>query len=575
MDGGVFFAVWAPNARRVSVVGDFNGWRRSAHPMRRHELSGIWDKFVPGLAIGALYKFAITARDGAELPLKADPFGFYSERRPGTASAVWDMASYRWHSDWHARSDISAPQSIYEVHLGSWRRRADGSFMNYREIARELVPYAKDLGFTHLELAPVMEHPLDESWGYQPTGLFAPTSRFGTPDDFKYFVDFAHENGMGVILDWVGAHFPRDAHGLANFDGRALYEYSDPKKASHPDWGTNIYDFGRPEVAGFLVASALFWAREYRADGLRFDAVASMLYLDYSKRPGEWLPNRFGGHENLEAIEFIHRVNSELYAAAPHMATYAEESTGWGMVSAPVHAGGLGFGYKWNMGWMHDVLDYFKREPVYRRHHHYGLLHTFSFAFSENFVLPFSHDEVVHCKGSLLGRMPGGDFDRFATLRAMLAFMWVYPGRKLLFMGDEFGASAEWSESRALDWAQSLAPAHRGIAALVRDLNSLYVSEPDLHSRDSSGESLSWVSDDADRSIFVFRRGNILAACNFTPVLREDYPLAPQSSQEVWDEILSTDSFAYHGGGTPANGKDVRRSLTLPPLSVRILKKRN
>jgi len=571
VEGGVRFAVWAPNARRVSLVGDFNGWERGAYPMRLREQSGIWEIFIPGLAPGALYKYAIVGRDGSELPLKSDPVGFAFEPRPNTASVVWS-SKYSWQSGWKARQDIRSPVSIYEVHLGSWRRRADGWFMNYRDIAAELVPYVKSLGFTHIELLPVMEHPLDESWGYQPIGMFAPTSRFGSPDDLKFLIDFAHQNELGVILDFVPAHFPRDAFALSRFDGTALYEHADRRRAEQADWGTKIYDFSKPQVRDFLISSALFWAEEYRADALRFDAVSSILYLDYSKRSGEWTPNERGGNENLDAIKFMHDANAKLYARASNFATFAEESTLWKHVSAPVEAGGLGFGYKWNMGWMNDVLSFIKSDPILRRDKYHSLVRTASYAFDENFVLPLSHDEVVHMKGSLWGKAPGNDADKFATLRALLAFQWTYPGRKLLFMGGEFAASAEWNELRSLDWREADDPRRKAISRLVRELNKLYANEPDLHAGDSCGESFHWVAaDDANRTITAFARGKFLVVANWTPVMREDY-LLPITGE--YEEALSTDWFDFHGGGFK-NGRRDACSLTLPPLSVIIMKKRS
>jgi 1,4-alpha-glucan branching enzyme len=591
---GVSFAVWAPDAYRVSVVGGFNRWDGRVHVMRRHPVSGIWDIFVPGIGAGELYKYEIVARDGRLLPLKSDPYGFFHELRPAAASAVWDMRRYRWSGNaaWEERkkslNSINRPVSIYEVHLGSWRRGEGGRYLSYRELARDLVPYAKWMGFTHVELMPVMEHPFDGSWGYQPTGMFAPTSRYGTPDDFRHFVEACHNAGLGVILDWVGAHFPKDAHGLAEFDGKPLYEYADPRKGDHMDWGTKVYDFGRNEVVNFLLTSALFWLGEYRVDGLRFDAVASMLYLDYSRACGRWLPNRYGGRENLEAVAFCRKINAAAYGRFPDMASFAEESTGWPKVSRPVEEGGLGFGYKWNMGWMHDALEYMGRDPVHRRHHHWQMAHAASYAFAENFVLPVSHDEVVHCKGSLLGKMPGDEWQKFANLRAFYGFMWAFPGRKLLFMGCEFAQCSEWSEDAELDWNALSRPFNRGVQRLVRGLNMLYASEPALHEVDSEGACFEWINpNDAENSIFSFirfardRRGFLVVIANMTPIVRAGYRLGvPEPG--VYVEALNTDSFEYMGSGVsigsvaaeniPRDGRAQSISVTVPPLAVVILR---
>ncbi len=481
---GVHFAVWAPNAARVSVVGEFNHWDGRRHAMRKRLGSGVFEIFIPGLGEGVVYKYELIAADGRKLPLKADPLAFASEFRPKTASVVADTDHFVWTDvDYLARRSATehrrSPIAIYEVHLGSWRKPGDGrEFLSYRELADSLIPYARDLGFTHLELLPISEHPYDPSWGYQPTAMFAPTARFGSPADFAWFVDRAHAAGLGVILDWVPAHFPTDEHGLGRFDGTALYEHEDPRLGFHPDWNTAIYNFGRREVANFLVNSALFWFERYHIDGLRVDAVASMLYLDYSRKAGEWIPNRHGGNENLEAIDFLKRLNEVVYAAVPGVMMIAEESTAWPGVSKPTSSGGLGFGFKWNMGFMHDTLAYLKREPIHRKFHHHELTFGLLYAFSENFILPYSHDEVVHGKSSLLHKMPGDDWQRFATLRALYALMWGYPGKKLLFMGCEFGQRGEWSEKTSLDWPLTDLGPHRGLRDLVGDLNRLYSSRP-------------------------------------------------------------------------------------------------
>jgi 1,4-alpha-glucan branching enzyme len=577
---GTSFAVWAPAASRVSVVGDFNGWDGRVNPMRHHPVSGIWDLVVPDLSEGAAYKYEILDRNGRLLPLKSDPFAFECELRPETASvAVRDLPAFETA---RPRSDVRSPMSIYEVHPGSWRRRPDGSFLTYRELASELIPYAKGMGFTHIELTPVSEYPYDPSWGYQPTGMFAPTSRYGAREDFRALVEIAHAAGIGVIIDWVGAHFPKDAHGLANFDGRAEYEYSDSRKGEHRDWGTKIYDFAKNEVVNFLISSAQFWCRAYCVDGLRFDAVASMLYLDYSRHDGNWVPNRFGGVENLEAIAFIRKVNSVLYRDFPGIATFAEESTGFPRVCAPAHEGGLGFGYKWNMGWMHDVLSYMSKDPVHRKYHHHEVVHTIDYAFAENFVLSVSHDEVVHCKSSLLMKMPGDRWQKFANLRAFYGLMWTMPGRKLLFMGGEFAQEREWSEDRALDWHLALEAPHKGVQNLVRDLNALYAAEPDLHAGDSDASSFAWINRaDMENSVFSYMRGGLVVVANMTQIVREGYRLGvPAPGNYV--EVMNTDSFEYGGSGLrnsvrqsePAacDGHAQSISLTLPPLSVLVFR---
>ncbi|MFP3920253.1 MAG: 1,4-alpha-glucan branching protein GlgB [Dichotomicrobium sp.] len=590
---GVAFAVWAPNAQRVSVVGDFNGWDGRRHPMRRHGTAGIWDIFIPGVGIGALYKFDIIGPRGEVLPQKADPVALSMEAPPANASRVVGTVRESWRDDqWLAkRGDAqtrSAPISIYEVHLGSWRRGEDGAYFDYDRLARELVTYVKDLGFTHIELLPISEHPFTGSWGYQPIGLFAPTARHGSPDGFARFVEQCHQEGIGVIIDWVPGHFPSDAYGLARFDGTPLYEYADPRRGFHPDWNTLIYDLGRPEVANFLDANALFWLDRYHVDGLRVDAVASMLYLDYSREHGEWVPNVHGGRENLEAIEFLKGMNTRVYSAFPSAITAAEESTAWPMVSAPVEAGGLGFGYKWNMGWMHDTLSYMAQDPLHRRYHHASLTFGLIYAFSENFILPLSHDEVVHGKGSLIGKMPGDRWQKFANLRAYLAFMWTHPGKKLLFMGGEFAQEREWNHDRTLDWNLLSLPEHRGVQDLVRDLNRLYRSLPALHELDCEPAGFDWVeANDAERSVLAYlRKGTgetppALVVCNFTPVVQYRYTVGVPLAG-AWQERLNTDA-AHYGGSNVGNlglvhatdkaahSQPASLELTLPPLATIVL----
>ncbi len=587
---GVHFAVWAPNASRVSVVGDFNGWDGRRHVMRKRLDTGIWEIFIPGATEGQGYKYELLDAQGNLLPLKSDPFGFASELRPKTASRVARTDHFIWNDATYLgkRKTVDqrrAPMSIYEVHLGSWRRKNDIDFLSYDELADSLIPYAIDLGYTHLELLPVTEHPFDPSWGYQPTGLYAPTSRFGDPAGFARFIDKAHLAGLGVILDWVPAHFPTDEHGLARFDGTALYEHADPRQGYHPDWNTAIYNFGRREVASFLLNNALFWLERYHIDGLRVDAVASMLYLDYSRKEGEWIPNQHGGRENLEAISFLQRTNYEAYGQNPGAVTIAEESTAFPGVSKPTSTGGLGFGFKWNMGFMHDTLEYLKREPIYRKHHHNELTFGLLYAFSENFVLPLSHDEVVHGKGSLLAKMSGDDWQKFATLRAYYAFMWGYPGKKLLFMGQEMAPWTEWSEARSLDWHLLDHTPHKGVQSLVRDLNHSYRNIPALHARDCEPEGFEWlVADDHENSVFAWARhsgegGTIVAVVtNFTPVPRENYTL-PLPAAGLWREILNSDASVYGGSGMgnmggvtaraePSHGKPAQATVTLPPLAT-------
>jgi 1,4-alpha-glucan branching enzyme len=587
---GVHFAVWAPNARRVSVVGDFNGWDGRRHVMRRRVDNGVWEIFVPGLAVGTLYKYEIIGADGKLLPLKADPVGFGAQLRPSTASMVCDTSAYAWTDEsWMAsrgaREARRAPMAIYEVHPGSWRRGSGGRWLDWDELADALLPYVAQLGFTHIELMPVNEHPLDASWGYQPIGLFAPTARFGEPAGFARFVDRCHAAGIGVILDWVPAHFPLDTHGLARFDGTALYEHEDPRQGFHPDWSTAVFNYGRREVSNYLIANALFWLERYHVDGLRVDAVASMLYLDYSRKAGEWLPNAHGGNENLEAIAFIRRLNETVYALHPGAVTLAEESTAFPGVSKPTSSGGLGFGFKWNMGWMNDTLAYMREDPVHRRWHHERMTFGLMYAFTENFVLPLSHDEVVHGKGTLLSRMPGDAWQKFAGLRAYYAFMWAQPGKKLLFMGQEFAQGREWDFDGELDWGQAEVEWHRGVRALVRDLNHCYRAERALHERDCEGEGFRWIAvDDRDNSVFAWLRFGgegsrpVMAVSNFTPVPRPGYRLGlPLAGR--WREIVNTDAAAYAGsnagnaGGVnaerkPSHGLPCSAAVSLPPLAT-------
>ncbi len=587
---GVHFAVWAPNARRVAVVGDFNRWDGRRHVMRLRFGTGVWEIFVPAIGEGTLYKYEIVGADGELLPLKSDPVGFGAELRPSTASIVRRTDRFTWTDQaWMSARERGerrrTPLSIYEVHLGSWRRGYHGEWLSYDDLAKTLVPYAAEMGFTHIELLPVTEHPLDASWGYQPIGLFAPTSRFGDPAAFARFVDRCHGAGLGVIVDWVPAHFPVDPHGLARFDGTALYEHEDPRLGFHPDWNTAIFNFGRREVVNYLIANALYWLDRFHIDGLRVDAVASMLYLDYSRKDGEWLPNKHGGHENLEAVDFLRRLNATVYARHPGAMTIAEESTAWPGVSHPAYAGGLGFGFKWNMGWMHDTLQYMGEDPVHRRWHHDKMTFGLLYAFSENFVLPLSHDEVVHGKRSLLDKMPGDAWQRFAALRAYYALMWAYPGKKLLFMGQEFAQGREWNHDRSLDWDLLEQAPHQAVQALVRDCNRLYRSERALHERDCEGEGFRWlVVDDAAHSIFAWARFGaadappVVAVANFTPVPRLRYRLGlPHAGR--WREILNSDATAFGGsnvgnaGGVdtepvPAHGHPQSAVITLPPLGT-------
>ncbi|MEZ5833468.1 MAG: 1,4-alpha-glucan branching protein GlgB [Dongiaceae bacterium] len=592
---GVSFAVWAPNARRVSVVGAFNDWDGRRHPMRRRIEAGVWELFVPGLDRGEVYKYEIKTADGRLLPLKADPLAFQAEHPPRTASIVHGSRPFAWNdTGWmtgrEARNSRASPVSIYECHLGSWARIPEegNRYLTYDELADRLIPYVKDLGFTHLELLPISEFPFDGSWGYQPISLFAPTSRHGSPADFARFVDRCHQEGISVLIDWVPGHFPTDVHGLPYFDGTHLYEHADPRLGMHQDWNTLIYNYGRHEVANFLLSNALFWLDRYHIDGLRVDAVASMLYLDYSRKAGEWIPNRYGGNENLEATAFLRRLNELVYGNNSGAVTIAEESTAWPAVSRPTYLGGLGFGFKWNMGWMHDTLRYIGKDPIHRPWHHNDLSFGLLYAFSENFILPISHDEVVHGKGSLFGRMPGDRWQRFANLRAYLGFMFAHPGKKLLFMGCEFGQEREWNYNESLDWHLQSDPFHRGVRALVRDLNAVYRGIPALHRLDCEAQGFEWIdATDHERSVISFlRRAGptdpvAVAVCNFTPVPRERYRIGvPEPGYYV--ERVNTDSAMYggsnvgNGGGVqaqpvPFHGRPYSIELTLPPLGSLVL----
>jgi len=589
---GVRFRVWAPNAGRVSVVGDFNRWDGRIHPMAALGASGVWELFIPELPSGTLYKFEIRNRQSGLIGVKADPYGRQFERRPATAARVTAAAVYAWgDQEWldkRARGDwLHAPMSIYEVHAGGWMRHPDRRFYSYRELAARLVPYVRDLGYTHIEFMPLMEHPLDESWGYQSTGHFAPTSRFGAPDDLRFLIDACHQAGLGVILDWVPGHFPTDEFSLAHFDGSALYEHEDPRLRLQPDWGTYVFNFGRSEVKSFLLSSAHYWLAEFHADGLRVDAVASMLYLDYSRKAGEWLPNRHGGRENLEAIQFLQEMNSMVHREFPGALTIAEESTAWPMVSRPVHLGGLGFSMKWNMGWMNDTLDYMETDPIYRRFHHDRLTFGQIYAYTENFVLPLSHDEVVHGKYSLLRKMPGDAWQRFANLRLLLAYQMVAPGKKLAFMGAELAQPDEWNDAEELPWGLLTNPAHAGMQRLVRDLNRLYTSYPALHELDFAADGFSWIDcHDSEQSVLSWLRfardgSFVVVVLNFTPVPRQAYRIGvPREGN--YRELLNSDS-EYYGGSDLGNGSGLTTdplpwmnrpaslTLTLPPLACVVL----
>ncbi len=594
---GTLFAVWAPNAESVSVVGDFNEWKGGRHRLSpRWDGSGIWEGFIPGLEPGTMYKYLIASKAGRRTAEKGDPYAFFWEVPPRSASVVWNL-DYEWgDGDWMAsrkdRASFAAPISIYEVHLGSWRRVPEegNRFLTYREAAPLLAAYVKDMGFTHVEFLPIMEHPFYGSWGYQTLGYFAPTSRYGTPQDFMALVDHLHQNGIGVILDWVPSHFATDGHGLQQFDGTFLYEHKDPRKGFHPDWKSFVFNYGRNEVREFLISSALFWLEKYHADGLRIDAVASMLYLDYSRKSGEWAPNAYGGRENLEALSFIRRFNEAVYAAHPDVQTIAEESTAWPMVTRPVYAGGLGFGMKWKMGWMNDTLEYFGKDPIFRKYYQKGLTFSMWYAYSENYLLPLSHDEVVHGKGSLVGKMPGRELERYASLRALFGFMFTHPGKKLLFMGGEFAQWREWVHDESLEWHALEYEPHQGVQRWVRDLNAVYRREPALHELDFDPAGFQWVDfNDADQSVVSYlRRGRstgdvVLVVCNFTPVARHGYHVGVPAAG-VWQEILNSDALEYGGGGVgnagaaeagpePFHGHGQSLNLILPPQSVLFFKK--
>ncbi len=587
---GVLFAVWAPNAERVSVVGDFNRWDGRCHPMRVHGGSGVWELFIPSLAAEQLYKFEIRNRNSGEIFVKSDPYARFAEKRPNTSSIVTEPSAYVWQDEpWLAQRTqhdcLHQPMSVYEVHLGSWQRDEQGQFLNYRELAHRLVAYVQTMGFSYIELLPISEHPLDESWGYQTTGYFSPTSRFGTPDDLRYFVDYCHQYNIGVLLDWVPAHFPKDQHGLARFDGSALYEHVDPRKGEHLDWSTLIYNYERHEVKNFLLANALYWLDLFHFDGLRVDAVASMLYLDYSRE--EWIPNKYGGRENLEAIAFFRELNEVAHKQYPGTVIMAEESTSWPQVTRPTWLGGLGFSMKWNMGWMNDTLSYMQHDPIYRKYHHESLSFSMLYAFTENFILPFSHDEVVHGKGSMLNKMPGDEWQKFANLRLLYSYMFTHPGKKLLFMGTEFAQGSEWDCSRSLDWYVLNYPAHQGVKRLVADLNHLYHQTPALYHHEFEWQGFDWIDcHDAEQSVLSYVRKTddnfVVVLLNFTPAPRHDYRIGvPQAGEYV--EIFNSDS-GYYGGSNLGNGgtaliseaqpwmnKDHSLTISLPPLAGIVL----
>ncbi len=594
---GTYFAVMAPNAHQVFVIGDFNGWNKHTHPLAvRWDSSGIWEGFIPNLGKGALYKFFIISKDNDYTVDKRDPFSFYCEVPPRSSSIVWDL-DYTWNDNAWMRdrgrhNNLHAPLAIYEVHFGSWRRKLEsgGRSLTYREMADALIPYVKEMGFTHVEFMPLMAFPFEGSWGYQTVGYFAPTSRYGTPQDLMYLIDRFHQEGIGVIFDWVPSHFPSDEYGLAYFDGTHLFEHEDPRQGFHPDWSSYVYNYGRRETVNFLVSSAFFWLDQYHVDGLRVDAVASMIYLDYSRKEGDWIPNQFGGRENLEAIDFLKRLNHVIYEAYPDVQMIAEESTAWPMVSRPTNVGGLGFGMKWNMGWMHDTLEYFKKDPVYRKHHHHDLTFSMIYAFTENFLLSLSHDEVVHGKGSLLRKMPGDDWQKYANLRALYAYMYGHPGKKLLFMGNEIAQWDEWDHDSTIHWHLLQWGPHQGIQRLVKDLNWMYRNQPALYTHDFKQEGFEWIDcNDWQGSILSFIRkdpalaDNIMVVCNFTPVVRHDYKIGVPH-HGFWNEIFNSDAKEYAGSGI-GNGGGVCTmterwhghpyclSLTLPPLGVLFLKK--
>lgn len=591
---GINFAVWAPNARRVSVVGNFNGWDARYHAMRKLSDSGIWEIFIPDLPLGTLYKYEIKSQHLGYIAQKSDPYAFYAELRPNTASIVVDLSQYTWQDDaWMKQraeqNPLEMPMCIYEVHLGSWKRKENNEWLTYRELAEKLVPYVKQMGYTHIELMPIAEHPFDGSWGYQVTGYFAPTSRYGTPEDFMYFVDVCHQHNIGVILDWVPAHFPKDGHALSFFDGTHLYSHADPRQGEHPDWGTYIFNYGRNEVRNFLITNALFWLKKYHIDGLRVDAVSSMVYLDFSRKAGEWIPNQYGGNENLEAVAFLKEVNEVIHQEVPGAITIAEESTAWAMVSRPTYLGGLGFTFKWNMGWMHDTLHYMQQDPIYRRYSHNMMTFSMIYAFSENFVLSLSHDEVVHGKGSLVSKMAGDWWQKFASLRLLLGYQYTHVGKKLNFMGHELGQWSEWSEARSLDWHLLEYEPHLRLQAWVRDMNAFYRAQPALYEQDYTQAGHQWIeANDAEQSVFSYMRfaknpdDFLVIVCNFTPVLRHDYRIGVPKRGH-YAELMNSDS-EHYGGSNVGNYGGVDTDdiawhkqpyslrLTLPPLSIIILK---
>lgn len=592
---GTYFAVWAPNAQRVAVIGNFNGWNRTSHPLyARWDHSGIWEGFVPGVGRGELYKYAILAKDGRALE-KGDPFALFWEIPPNTSSIVWDL-EYEWQDqDWLAkRKDISGldkPYSVYECHIGSWKKQAGGSqSLSYREMAEDMVNYVKEMGFTHIEFMPVMEHPYFPSWGYQITGYFAPTSRFGLPEDFMYLVDKFHQAGIGVLLDWVPSHFPNDAHGLADFDGTHLYDHADPRQGFHPDWKSCIFNYGRNEVRSFLMSNALFWLKNYHIDGLRVDAVASMLYLDYSREEGQWIPNKYGGNENLEAISFLKECNEAVYKELPDAITIAEESTSWSGVSRPTYTGGLGFGQKWMMGWMHDTLDYFKKDPIHRRYHHNEITFSLVYAFTENFMLPLSHDEVVHGKGALISRMPGDEWQRFANLRLLYGYMFTHPGTQLLFMGGEFGQTSEWSLENGLEWHLLQYDYHKGVQSWIKQLNQFYRSSPALYEKQFAHDGFEWIDlGDHQNSVLSFiRKGEdeekpLVVVCNFTPVVRDNYKIGVPF-KGTYKEVLNSNAKDLGGSGDHVgvnvktqqgtwHGRPNYLELAIPPLSILVLER--
>jgi 1,4-alpha-glucan branching enzyme len=592
---GTFFSVWAPNANRVTVIGDFNGWDKDAHPMNmRHDGSGVWELWIPGVGQGALYKYHIHSNFLGYKVDKQDPFGFYGQVPPDNASVVWSLdyewRDHEWLANRHHHNNLAQPINVYEIHLGSWRRGPDNSFLNYRDMAQPLIEYLTDLSYTHVEFLPVMEHPFYPSWGYQMLGYFSPTSRFGSPQDLMYLIDELHRHGIGVILDWVPSHFPSDEHGLAFFDGTALFEHADPRKGFHPDWGSYIFNYGRHEISAFLMSSALFWLDRYHADALRVDAVASMLYLDYSRKEGEWIPNQFGGRENIEAIEFLKTLNHTVYSEYPDVHMIAEESTSWTKVSKPVHEGGLGFGMKWNMGWMNDVLEYMSNDPLFRKFHHNELTFSMLYAYTENFMLSLSHDEVVHGKCSLIGKMPGYRWDQFANMRLLIGFMMTHPGKKLNFMGFELGQWREWNHDQSLDWDLLAEPDHRGLQHWVRDVNRLYRQQPALFQLDFTGDGFRWIEcNDCDRSVFGFvRKGHhweddLVIVCHFTPIRDLQYRLGVPHAG-FWRELLNSDALCYGGSGAgnaggvhtdpiPMHGFPQSILVNVPPLSTLILKR--